>query len=128
MPKKGNAGAPSIQGLLSEKIAPLVQRMDFFEKSLCDIHPAYAFRTVDNMNELADVTMQNANKVLACINNQRQAVDDAVLKAQCAHNDTAVSIRKLDDAAQRHRDDAASLRAELAQLKEVISKSASDNP
>lgn len=126
MPKKGSAGAPPIQGLISEKIAPLVLRMDFFEKSLCDIHPAYASRTLDNMKELADGTVQNANKILSCINNQRQAVDEAVLKAQCVQRDTAVSIRKLDDAAKRHRDDAAALRAELAQLKEVISKSASD--
>jgi len=100
--------------------------MDFFEKSQCDIHPAYASRTLDNMKELADGTVQNANKILSCINNQRQAVDEAVLKAQYVQSDTAVSIRKLDDAAKRHRDDAAALRAELAQLKEVISKSASD--
>ena len=95
--------------------------MDALDAGLRDVHPDHSRRILDRMAELEQTCRSHVNEVLKVVDNQRQALQTMVTRAERRGD---VICDRLHEAGERHQADAKVLRQEIGQLKEAIDMAA----
>ena len=100
---------------LAQRLQDLEARIEALDIAVQEVHPQYANRILDRMVEIEKHARRQANQVFQILEAQRKEL-------KIAYDVGENSIKRLNEAAERHQNEAGALRKELWVLKEGIDR------
>ena len=100
---------------IAQRLQELEARIESLDIAVQEVHPKYANRILDRMADLEKHARKQANQVFAIFEAQRKELSQAYWVGEN-------SIKRLNEAAEQHQNDAGALRKELGVLKEGIDR------